>query len=383
MKKLGILVFCVMIGLGVLATSIPQPAFAEEAAAVEFVVPESGTPEEYLAFVEKVLNSPQPDAKTEEEFAKAMAQRLAICAAAAEKIMAHKDATDEQYQNAVSIRIGAARVKSRISDDPEILLAEIQKIQQEAEKAGRAEIAQELAKAMLVSELGLAVQKGKDEFLVALKKIIAYFESKGKALGVEDFGLARQTVMMTEYVAGAPAAAKVCKKYIDLFGASEDVNAPRMVEYFQTPLKRFSLPGKELSFTAELLDGTALDMDAKVGKVVLVDFWATWCGPCVAEIPNMKKMYEAYHAKGFEIVGISLDDDVDELKEFLKENEIPWSVVLNTATKIEGAEMADFCGVEGIPCMILLGKDGKVISTNARGEELEKLLGELLGAVKN
>ena len=143
---------------------------------------------------------------------------------------------------------------------------------------------------------------------------------------------------------------------------------------FRRPAEKTDLLGKELPFTAKLMDGTDLDMSAKAGKVVLVDFWATWCGPCVAEIPNMKKMYAAYHAKGFEIVGISCDRDVDRLKEFLKENEIPWEIVLDADTKIEGVSMADYCGVEGIPCMILIGRDGKVISTNARGRELERLL---------
>ena len=124
------------------------------------------------------------------------------------------------------------------------------------------------------------------------------------------------------------------------------------------------------------------------GPVVLIDFWATWCGPCRAELPNVKKMYKAYHDKGFEVIGVSCDDSSKEdvFKDFLKTNEIPWkqmfdekAVVPNQQRGGKPIQVSEYYGINGIPCPILIGKDGKVISLNARGNELEKQLVKIYG----
>ena len=78
----------------------------------------------------------------------------------------------------------------------------------------------------------------------------------------------------------------------------------------------------DLKFTAA--DGHEVDLAQMRGKVVLIDFWATWCGPCVAELPNVLKAYEKLHPKGFEIVGISLDSDRAKLETFIKEKNMTW-----------------------------------------------------------
>ena len=111
------------------------------------------------------------------------------------------------------------------------------------------------------------------------------------------------------------------------------------------------------------------------GKVVLLDFWATWCGPCIAELPNVKEAYKKYHDKGFEIVGISLDSDKSRLKDFIKENDMPWP------QHFDGNgwknKLAVTYGVRSIPAVFLV-KDNKVIATGVRGSALEAKLEELL-----
>ena len=130
----------------------------------------------------------------------------------------------------------------------------------------------------------------------------------------------------------------------------------------------------EIAFTA--LDGTKVDLAAMKDKVVLVDFWATWCGPCVGELPNVKKAFETYHAKGFEIIAISLDQEKDALEAFIKKENMTWPQAFDG--KGWGSDIARKFGINSIPATFLIGKDGKVAATNLRGTALEEKLAELL-----
>ena len=118
----------------------------------------------------------------------------------------------------------------------------------------------------------------------------------------------------------------------------------------------------DLKFKAE--DGTDIDLAKMRGKVVLVDFWATWCPPCRGEVPHVVAAYKKYHDKGFEIVGISLDQDEDALKTFTQQNEMTWPQYFD-GQGWDNKISKDF-GIQSIPTMWLIGKDGKLITTDAR-----------------
>ncbi len=142
-------------------------------------------------------------------------------------------------------------------------------------------------------------------------------------------------------------------------------------------LKRLEAVGKPVAVAFTALDGRAVNLQEMKGKVVLVDFWATWCGPCVAEIPNVKATYEKLHDKGFEIVGISFDQEKDALEKFVKEKAMPWPQYFD-GKGWENKFGKEF-GISGIPAMWLVDKKGNLRDLSGREgleEKVEKLLGE-------
>jgi len=129
-------------------------------------------------------------------------------------------------------------------------------------------------------------------------------------------------------------------------------------------------------FNEKDLAGKPLSLAGYKGKVVLVDFWATWCGPCVRELPHVQATYAKHHAQGFEIVGISLDSDRQKLEKFIKEKNMPWQQFFDG----NGWEnkLGQKYGVNSIPATYLLDGEGKIIGSNLRGDALETAVAEAL-----
>jgi thiol-disulfide isomerase/thioredoxin len=124
-------------------------------------------------------------------------------------------------------------------------------------------------------------------------------------------------------------------------------------------------------FSATSLDGKPLKLSALGGRFVLLDFWATWCGPCVAETPNLKQTYDAFGSDGrLVMISLSLDADPAEPKKFARNEGMAWTQ--GFLGDWSNDKVTQDYGVYGIPAILLIGPDGKVLATDLRGSNIKE-----------
>ena len=254
----------------------------------------------------------------------------------------------------------------------------------------------------LIAATGDAEWKKVEEAIAAIKKPKEKPRSREEAItylkaGLKEFDSARAAAMKvstnhparwsaavfnsrmekTRGIVGAPPVEDLQPELEALVkssdaSAEDKAVAERALKTIKTMAELKSKP-LELKFTA--VDGREVDLAKMRGKVVLIDFWATWCGPCVAELPNVLKAYTELHPKGFEIVGISLDSDKTKLEKFLKDKGMEWPQFFDG--KGWKNEISSGFDIHSIPAMWLVDKKGMVVDTAARGgleEKVAKLL---------
>ncbi len=128
-------------------------------------------------------------------------------------------------------------------------------------------------------------------------------------------------------------------------------------------------------FTLKTPTGEDLSLSSLRGKVVLIDFWASWCGPCRRENPNVRKLYRRFHYKGFEILGVSLDNDGNRWKGAIQADSLTWPHVSDLRGWQSSA--AQLYQVSSIPQTYLIDKDGRIMAKGLRGPELEMVLAKI------
>lgn len=130
------------------------------------------------------------------------------------------------------------------------------------------------------------------------------------------------------------------------------------------------------AFSGTTVDGKEISLATYKGKVVLVDFWATWCGPCVGELPNVKAAYDKYHAKGFEVLAVSLDGNKAELTEFIAAEKLPWPQIFD-GKGWKNAVAKQF-NIRSIPAAFLIDREGRLVAKSVRGPALEEALAKAI-----
>jgi len=337
-----------------------------------------GTPEELLKYIEELKHA-RPTSDSREVVLDFSKKQSGALLEAADKILAAKP-KDEEAQTAVQYKVLALGMLDRLGDPG--AAKKLDALPAELAKAGFPGLVRDARILLLGWRLRRTPPTDKD----ALAKLAAEVQAclaEGE-LDRSAAGLAVQTATTVESAGDTQLAVRTYSELAKTFSKSEDRDIAKLVAVMRGAARRLALPGKPFSLTGTTVDGKPLDWKRYAGKVVLVDFFATWCPPCRAEMPNIQENYDAYHARGFDVISISLDQDRKALEDYLQEHPHPWTVVLD-ASEAAGTDqsLATYYGIIGIPQTVLVGRNGKVVTLQARGPQLGQELEKLLGPAKD
>lgn len=347
---------------------------AEEPEEDPFAVPEEASVEELFAFMDKVKRIPPP--KRDYASVTEHAKKVFPAIIAAADVVLEKAEDEKVIGRAVSSKFEAYNILVRYDRSQK---AKVDALAEKYVNHDNPAIAR-VAQGFVLSNKANSLRGATAEEAQALADEALEFATK--------FGMSRDTYAAVSGIARSMGysdhpeiAADLYERLVPAFRESEDPSLQSRADTMLGAARRLRLMGNEMEVFGTTAAGEEFDWTSYRGKVVLVDFWASWCGPCLAELPNMKRNLETYGDRGFAIVGINMDSTRDKFEKCVEDKEISW---VNLVSEDEGktgwkAPMATHYGITGIPTAILVDQKGKVVSLRARGKELDKQLAELIG----
>jgi thiol-disulfide isomerase/thioredoxin len=340
-------------------------------------LPEVG-PADLLAYAEELRLVPVRP-RTQSELRESIRGTATAVLQAADRIVAQTAPDDPLHAQAAALRLESLVMLGRLGDEQ--AAAAFEASAQQLAESGSPGLAR-LADRMLLMTAGRAMLAKAD--LAAGETII---DRLGGLLAArpddaELAGIAIQLAGRLEQLpAGKPLAIRSQKTFGPVLAKSGERRIRQAGEIFAARLRRLALPGRTMEIGGTLLDGSPFDHKSLAGKVVLVDFWATWSGPSLAELPAVLAAYAKYHDRGFEVVGVSVDDDRHAVERFVTEKNVPWPILHEQPAGPNWRHpLARQYGIHGVPRFVLIGRDGKVIAIDAGwsrlGEKLAALFAE-------
>ncbi|MBR5604589.1 MAG: AhpC/TSA family protein [Bacteroidales bacterium] len=166
--------------------------------------------------------------------------------------------------------------------------------------------------------------------------------------------------------------------FVNNFNIKEESEYSKLLDEYIAVLQRVDIGKPYVDFCQETPEGDLMAISELVGKskLLLIDFWASWCGPCRAENPNVVEVYNEYHEKGFDIIGVSLDMEKENWIKAIESDELIWHNISDL--KYWNNEGAKLYGVSSIPSNVLIDQNGIIIAKNLRGEDLRNKVEEIL-----
>lgn len=367
--------FYALVTAGVAEKAVSQDDSVEEAAAEDpFQAPANATADELVEFAETLMRKrPQGESRAEQmEYVKKMLTAISSTADQLEKI------AEGQRHKLLAIQLKMMSLERLASFGDDQAAKALKKIVARAKKSEDEVLASMGWEMYLGSKLESWDEFQRPQKEAVLKEFLADIAQRTprKFHVAIASGLAEE---LADY--DQSFAQSLLNETAPLFRDAADPQVADAAERLKGLTRRLNLPGNEIEISGTLLGGGEVDWESYRGKVVLVDFWATWCGPCRAEVPNILRMFRAYHEKGFEVLGVSLDNTPEQAYEYIEEQRIPWPSLFAEEESQRGWDhpLVDYYGIGGIPTAILVDADGRVVHMNARGRDLREQLQKLLG----